>query len=89
MTVDEKPVAFWICEKLYDNCVISHFEKAKSKDYNGIYPYLKHRTAQVLWERDISFINLEQDLGIQGLREAKKQFHPSSYLKKYIVELRK
>jgi len=37
---------------------------------------------------DFKYINLEQDLGIAGLRAAKESYHPQSMIKKYTIVLK-
>lgn len=82
----EKLIAFWLLEMLKDNVAMSHFSKANVKDYTGIYPYLIKQTAIILDEKfSVMHLNHQQDLGIQGLREAKKDYKPSSFLKKYKI----
>jgi hypothetical protein len=34
----------------------------------------------------MGFINYEQDLGIEGLRQAKSRLHPDGFLKKYTIK---
>ncbi|HEV2560727.1 MAG TPA: phosphatidylglycerol lysyltransferase domain-containing protein [Rhizomicrobium sp.] len=59
-------VAFWIGEPLPNGYVMSH--------YNGIFPALKQQTARVLLARGARFLNLEQDLGLPGLRSNKRMY---------------
>lgn len=84
--VDQKLEAFWLVEDLGDGYSISHFEKANTLQYKGIFPYLKQQVGGYLLERGILHINLEQDLGISGLRINKESYGPHQYLKKYIVK---
>ncbi len=86
--VGESPAAFWVNENLGNKYAMSHFEKAKMNSFFGIYPHLQQQTAHVLLENGIEYINLEQDLGILGLRESKRGYRPCGYLKKYIIRLR-
>lgn len=53
---------------------IVHFEKA-DRSLKGIYQVLNHETAKYLRGR-CRFVNREQDLGITGLRQAKKSYEP-------------
>lgn len=79
-------IAFWIIGLRENKCSVSHFEKADTKNYDGIFPYFKQQVAkQLIEQKDIKFINLEQDLGIPGLRQSKQAYKPSQTLKKYIV----
>lgn len=77
--------AFWILGILGNGYSISHFEKADTKTYQGIFPYFKMETAKFLQSEGVEFINLEQDLGIEGLRQSKKAYAPVLFLKKYKI----
>jgi hypothetical protein len=37
---------------------------------------------------DFKIVNREQDLGEEGLRQAKMSYNPSGFLKKYRVEMK-
>ncbi len=79
-------IAFWLIGLRENKCSVSHFEKADTKNYDGIFPYFKQQVAkQLLEKKDIKYINLEQDLGIPGLRQSKQAYKPSQTLKKFIV----
>ena len=71
---------------MQDNYFIGHFEKADPK-VEGLYQYLKHAVALNLSERGVKYMNIEQDLGVEGLRHAKMGSHPVHFLKKYTVSL--
>jgi uncharacterized protein len=66
---------------------VIHFEKA-NESYVGIYSFLMERTAEALKEQGITTINFEQDLGLPGLKVAKRSFSPSAFLKKCRVSLK-
>ena len=83
--VNEVLKAFWLIEDLGNGHAISHFEKADTADCPGIFAYLKQKTAEVLEKRGITYINLEQDLGIEGLRQSKASYLPHEHLRKYRV----
>lgn len=79
-----KLIAFSISELVQSNYAILHFTKADHR-YLGIYQMLFMKTAQELAKNGKQFLNMEQDLGIPGLREMKEQWNPVTYLKKYII----
>lgn len=81
-------IAYSIDEILKNNYAIIHFEKADASCI-GIFQYLKQQTARHLKRLGCKYINYEQDLGITGLRKAKKSWYPVEYLKKYIVSKKK
>jgi len=77
--------AFWFLEVLNNGYAMSHFQKAKTVEYRGISAYLMQQGAAILAQKSVQFINNEQDLGIDGLREGKKDYAPVNYLKKFII----
>ncbi len=60
-----------------------HFEKA-SERYKGIYQFINQAFAQAL-PVYMKSVNREQDLGDEGLRQAKMTYRPSGFVKKYRV----
>lgn len=76
--------AFTIFEILPKKVAVIHFDKADI-NYKGINERMKHSLAKHLSSLDIKYINLEQDLGIIGLRKAKESYHPIKYVKKYTI----
>ncbi len=84
--IDGALCAFWLLEIVDQIYAMSHFQKARTADFIGINAYLLQEGALILAERGIQLINYEQDLGLAGLREAKLDFAPVDYLKKFIIE---
>lgn len=81
---DGKPVGWALGEKIPGNssfCV--HFEKGINS-YKGVYQYLNRATALSL-PSDITYINREQDLGDEGLRQAKMTYRPCAFVTKYRI----
>jgi len=85
--INEILSGFVINEILKDEHVILHFEKA-DLNYVGVYSYLMQENAKILYNFGKRVLNYEQDLGLPGLRLAKKAYYPSHYLKKYIISRR-
>jgi uncharacterized protein len=83
---DNKIIAFTIDELLEGEYAIRHFMKADTS-YKGIYSYLVSESAQMLTLSGKKYLNIEQDLGLDNLRQAKKSYRPIAYLKKYTVAL--
>jgi len=81
--VDGRFEAFTAGELLNDNTAVIHIEKANSK-INGLYSFINQRFCENTW-RDTTYINREQDLGMEGLRKAKLSYHPAKLVNKYIV----
>lgn len=82
--VDGVPVAWTLAETVAGGKMSAvHFEKAKT-EYRGAYQYINYAFAQSLPD-SIEFINREQDLGDEGLRQAKMTYRPSGFVEKYKV----
>lgn len=81
-----KLVAFSFNEILANGYAICHFEKALTV-HQDIYPFLVQESAKALLKEGCKILNWEQDLGIEGLRQAKLSYHPMKMLKKYTIKL--
>ena len=76
--------AISVFERMNEETAVIHFEKAMP-DYDGIYQAINNAAAKIL-AKDYKFINRESDLGIEGLKEAKKRYHPHHMEKVYYIE---
>ena len=65
------------------NTAVIHIEKA-NPEIPGLYAAINQRFCQNAWA-GMEFINREQDLGIEGLRAAKKSYNPHHMVDKYIL----
>ena len=78
--VDDKMVAFTygvpINSNTFDLCV----EKGDI-NYKGVYTVVRHHFMQQIPEQ-YTYINLEEDLGLPGLRRAKSSYHPAYQIQK-------
>ncbi len=83
--IDDKLVGFTIDERVHDSFVIGHFIKA-DMEFPGTYEVLNKITAEIHYKMGYKYINIEQDLGIPGLRLSKSQRSPVFYLKKYVIK---
>lgn len=83
--VNQIPEAFTIGERINEDTVVIHVEKANT-DIHGLYPLINQQFLANQWS-DLQFVNREQDLGIEGLRKAKLSYHPVGFVEKYTVEL--
>jgi hypothetical protein len=65
-----------------------HFEKARS-DVQGAYAAINRSLACYVREKypEIKYLNREEDMGLEGLRRAKKSYHPHHRVKKYWAHL--
>lgn len=76
--------AFIVCEKIDEQWCVGHFWKADTA-YRGIYRYLMAQVAEQLVTEGMVHMNIEQDLGIKGLRHMKMRLNPVDHLKKYTI----
>lgn len=81
--VDNRIAAFTIGERVNNNMGIIHIEKGTSS-IRGIYTFV-NKTFVQNYLADVKYINREQDLGIPGLRKAKKSYHPIKMGEKYCI----
>lgn len=82
--IDGIPAGFTIGEKIPGiSHYAVHFEKGLTR-FKGIYQYLNQAYARLLPE-DIEFVNREQDLGDEGLRQAKLSYKPCGMIKKFSI----
>ena len=84
LEIDDQLRAFIICEVVDEEWTIGHFWKADI-GYSGIYSYLMHHTSKALSQLGISKMNIQQDLGMEGLRRFKNFMRPVASLKKYTI----
>ena len=75
--------AFTIGEGLNSDTFCIHIEKADTH-YNGIYAGINNCFAKAA-AADYKYINREEDMGIDGLRQAKLSYHPAFLLEKHEV----
>lgn len=81
--VDGKVAAVTIGEQLNSDTFCVHIEKADTC-YNGIYAGINNCFAKK-YASDLTYINREEDLGLDGLRKSKLSYHPAFLLNKYII----
>lgn len=79
-------IAFSIFGPINNDTFDIHFEKA-SREFKGAAQVINQATAELLFERGITYINREQDLGIPGLRQAKNSYKPEYLLKRFRLKL--
>jgi hypothetical protein len=54
-------------------------------NYKGVYSFLVSESARQLLKKGKKYTNIEQDLGLPGLRQAKRSYAPAVMLKKYTI----
>jgi len=82
--VENKPVAFSIYGELNKNMVDIYFEKA-DRNFKGLYQLINLETAKACLYQGYEFINREEDLGIEGLRQAKMSYFPSEIISFHLL----
>lgn len=81
--VDNAVEAFTLGEPLNDDTAVVHIEKAAA-DNPDLYAVINQQFCQH-GLGELRFVNREQDLGLQGLRQAKLSYHPERMVEKYRV----
>jgi len=82
--VDGAPAGWCMGEPLAKGRMFAvHFEKACDR-FKGIYQFINQAFAQSL-PAYFKLVNREQDLGNEGLRQAKMTYRPCGFVKKYRV----
>lgn len=81
--IKNRTIAFCFGEKLNKQTYVIHFEKADT-DIVGSYQTMNQLFTQKNIYNKFEYINREQDLGIEGIRKAKRSYHPTKMIKKYI-----
>jgi len=84
LRVQGKLAAYIIIESISPTVCIVHFEKS-TRDILGMSQLLLHRVSCQLYQQGVRWINYEQDLGLTGLRQSKKQLDPVTMLRKYTL----
>ncbi|MDP4092484.1 MAG: phosphatidylglycerol lysyltransferase domain-containing protein [Bacillota bacterium] len=83
--VDGVYKAFTVGEMLNEDTAVIHIEKADSS-VNGLYTVINQQFCEHEWS-GTTFINREQDLGVEGLRKAKLSYNPAKMIYKYTVSV--
>jgi hypothetical protein len=80
--VKNRPAAFSIYEPINPRTVAIHFERAL-RSYKGLYQVVNMETAKAVVGQGFEFINREEDMGDEGLRDAKLSYHPINIIPAY------
>ena len=84
--IDGKLCAFTVGERLHPHMQLIHIEKADT-NYEGIFPMINQQ--YVLHEcEDVELINREEDMGIEGMRKAKRSYNPLKMIEKHLISTR-
>lgn len=74
-----------IAQKLNPDTIVLHILKA-DPNISGLYQTILQEFVSRLGD-GFRYLNMEQDLGIEGLRKAKLSYHPCSMINKYTLSL--
>jgi hypothetical protein len=78
-------IAFSVSEVLAGgDCAVIHFQKT-DWSYPGLASWLCHEEGRRLSARSCPVVNLEQDLGVAGLRRVKLARRPCGFLQKFVI----
>ncbi len=75
--------AFSLGEPLNEDAAVIHIEKA-NLDIPGLYAAINQLFCLNAWS-NFTYINREQDMGVEGLRKAKESYYPHHMVDKYTL----
>lgn len=81
--VDGEPVAYTLAEPLHQDTLVIHFEKA-ANGFKGSYQAINWLFCNAVG-KNFTYINREQDLDDEGLRQAKLSYNPVDFSRKCAV----
>ncbi len=73
--VDDRICGLGTCARLSDEMGILNLEMAFAR-YKGLYQFLDRECARQLFLDRFEYINKESDMGLPGLRQSKRSYHP-------------
>lgn len=85
--IDGQPGGYVLGEKITEDTYALHFAKALTK-YKGVYQFMYNELSKKICCAT-KYINFEQDLGLQSLRQAKSSYKPDHMGEKYRIKLKK
>lgn len=83
LKVNGRVEAFSLGSLLNRETALIHFEKA-NQELSGIYSVINQHFVEKAWFMT-KYINREDDMGVPGLREAKKRYHPARMIEKFVI----
>lgn len=82
--IEDKLEAFAIGEIISEDMAAENIEKANT-DYRGLYQTVCMEFCKVLPDK-IKYINREEDMGLEGLRDSKESLKPVTMERRYVAE---
>lgn len=83
--VSEKLIGYQLFTLTKDSYAICHFGKTDTS-YSGAFEFMMNQSAMTLLQKNIKFMNTEEDLGLPHLRQSKNSYRPSTFLRKYTIK---
>ncbi|MGE5653419.1 MAG: DUF2156 domain-containing protein [Bacillota bacterium] len=83
--VHDQIVGFAFGEKVNDRMAVIHCEKGDI-NYSGVYAFLNRSLVEAHFS-EISLINRQEDMGLEGLRRAKMAYNPTQLERKFLVDI--
>lgn len=81
--IDGRVEAFSLGEALNADTAVIHIEKA-NPEIHGLYTAINQVFCREAWS-GFTYLNREQDKGVDGLRKAKQSYHPHHMVNKYTL----
>lgn len=86
LILDHRVVAFTFGEELNTDTAVIHVEKA-DPDVRGAYSAINQGFVEAAWPH-LTYINREEDMGLEGLRKAKNSYKPIKMIEKFNVKIK-
>ncbi len=83
LMIEGRVAAFSFGEMLNKDTAVIHIEKGDSS-FTGVYVAMNKLFCENAWS-NVTYINREQDLGLEGLRRAKLSYNPHHLVTKYTL----
>ena len=84
--VGGRVVAFTFGEQLNTDTAVIHVERA-DPEVRGAYPAINQAFVENEWS-EMTYINREEDMGIEGLRKAKESYKPVKMIEKFTAKIK-
>ena len=81
IVIDGKLAAFSLGQRISNEMAVIHIEKAPDS-VDGLYTLINQQFVEHEWA-DVTYINREEDMGIEGMRKAKLSYRPVKFIEKY------
>ncbi len=84
LILDHRVVAFTFGEELNTDTAVIHVEKA-DPEIRGAYSAINQGFVEAAWPH-LTYINREEDMGLEGLRKAKTSYKPVKMIEKFNIK---